>query len=79
MPQITQAEIQYEMQHVQDNRGPQLVAALAVNFTLAAIAVLLRLGSRYISRSRLLADDCTCIAAMVRMMRFISTFSDHPS
>ena len=48
-------------EHISDNRGPQLKAALAVNFALACVAVILRLGSRYISKSKLLADDYNII------------------
>ena len=69
MTQPSPAEIKYEMEHVADNRAPELVAALAVNFTLAAIALILRLVSRYVSKSRLLADDLTCIAAMVEILQ----------
>lgn len=67
MPLPSLAEILYEKEHITDNRAPELVAALAVNFALACIAVILRLASRYISKSTLQADDHNVLAALVRV------------
>ena len=67
MPLPTPQDLLYMKEHITDDRGPQLKAALAVNFALACIAVILRLASRYISKSPLLADDYNVIVAMVRM------------
>lgn len=61
------AEIEDMYLHIKDNRGPEVVAATAITFALATIAVILRLIARRISKAILLADDWTILAAWVRM------------
>ncbi|MDI1492570.1 MAG: hypothetical protein OHK93_003784 [Ramalina farinacea] len=50
-------EIEYMIIHYDDNRGPELVAALSINIALAIIFVFLRCLARRTIRSPLQADD----------------------
>lgn len=66
MPQPSPSEIKYEYEHLQDNRGQEMVVAYVINIALAYVAVILRLASRRLSKAALQADDYTVIFALVR-------------
>ena len=51
------SDVFYEFEHIQDNRGPEIVVAVCVCLTLAYVAVALRVIARHVSRSKLQADD----------------------
>ena len=59
-------EIEYELVHASDNRGPTLIAAYATCLSLAYIAVLLRFISRRKSQNPLMADEWMLVAGLVR-------------
>lgn len=67
MAQLTPAEIQYEFEHIGQNRAPNIIAAYATCLSLAFIAVVLRLIARKTSRASLQADDLTIFLALVRI------------
>jgi len=59
------AEVLYEQQHITDNRAPTVIAADVVCFSLACIAVCMRLASRRIAKIKYMADDWLIIGALV--------------
>ena len=59
----TSAEVEYIYAHINDNRGPEVVAGVVATFTLATIAMILRLAARRTSKLILQADDWTIAAA----------------
>ena len=60
------ADIEYQVAHISDDQGPDVLAAFSVNFTLACTAVILRLAARKACKVKLLADDYFVLAALVR-------------
>ena len=60
------ADIEYQVAHISDNQGPDVLAAFSVNFALACTAVILRLAARKACKVKLLADDYFVLAALVR-------------
>ncbi len=62
---LSPSEIEYELQHIYDNRAPSIVISAAICIFLAITAVLLRLLARRLSRARILADDYMMTFAMV--------------
>ena len=69
MPLITEKEIQYHLDHIQDNRVNDILVSHGVCIGLAAIAVLLRFAARRSSKAQFGADDCMITAALVRGSR----------
>ena len=67
MAQLSPAEIQYEVEHIRQNRAPDIIASYVTCLSLACIAVVLRLVARRISRASLQVDDMTIVAALVRI------------
>ena len=67
MAQLSPAEIQYEVEHIHQNRAPDIIASYVTCLSLACIAVVLRFVARRISRASLQADDMTILAALVRL------------
>lgn len=61
----TQAEVEYMYAHIDDDRGPDMIAGTVSAFTFATIAIILRLIARWISGSVLQADDWTILVAWV--------------
>ena len=62
---LSPAEIEYEVAHIHDNRGPDIVISSAVCIGLAIAAVCLRLAGRRLSRAAILADDYMMVFALV--------------
>lgn len=65
MSTLSKQEIEYELAHASDNRGPSLITAYAICLSLAYLAVILRLISRRKSRNAFLADDWMVVAGLV--------------
>ena len=63
---LPKQEIEYEMAHASDNRGPTLNAAYGVCISIAIIAVILRFISRRTSKNALRADDWMVVVGLVR-------------
>ena len=57
MAGLPPAELEYIVEHKGDNRGPVALAAIIVVQVIAAIAVVLRLIARCVSKQTLKADD----------------------
>ena len=65
MSLLSTQEIEYELAHASDNRGPSLIAAYTTCLSLAYIAVFLRFLSRRTSRNALKADDWMLVVGLV--------------
>lgn len=65
MSTLSKQEIEYEMLHASDNRGPNLIAAYAVCLSLAYVAVILRFISRRTAKIAWKADDWVLVAGLV--------------
>ncbi|KAL8651798.1 MAG: hypothetical protein Q9226_004538 [Calogaya cf. arnoldii] len=65
MPLFTEKEIQYQLEHIEDNRVNDIVVSNSVCIGLAAIAVLLRFAARRLSKATVGADDYMITAALV--------------
>ena len=59
------AELQYEKSHINDTHVPQLIASFVVSLFLAYSAIVLRLISRRLSRTRLGWDDWIIVLSLV--------------
>ena len=66
MSLLSKQEIEYEIAHANDDRGPSLIAAYAVCLSLAYVAVCLRFLARRKSHNKLLADDWMLVAGLVK-------------
>lgn len=62
----TPKEIQYQEEHIHDDRSGNIVTSHAICITIAVIAVLLRLISRRMIKASIQADDWMIIVALVR-------------
>jgi len=60
------AEIQYEIAHVHDDRGPDMVVSNVICISLACVAVLLRLIARRLSKAKIWFDDYMIVVALVK-------------
>ena len=65
MPRPSPAEIQYEIEHIHDDRSTEMIAAFSVMMILACSAVVLRILARWAIHLPLKADDYSIIAALV--------------
>lgn len=65
MASFSPSEMQYQLDHIQDNRAPAFIACYATCLALAFIAVLLRFIARRISRASVLADDWWILVSLV--------------
>ena len=59
------ADIQYQFQHIQDDRSKQLLATYVVSLFVASVAVALRCVARRINRASLQADDYMIVLGWV--------------
>lgn len=62
----TPEQIEYQRQHIDDNRVDTLIAANVVCFGLGFIAVCMRLASRRMANIEFKADDWCILCALVR-------------
>ena len=65
--------IQYQEEHINDNKKPSLIAASAICLSAAYIAVSLRFLSRYVARNALGADDYSILVALFFTSIFVIT------
>ena len=63
--QLPPEEIQYELQHIHEDRSSELVTTFATCTALAYIAVILRLIARRVNRAPIQADDSWVLVALV--------------
>lgn len=62
--------LQYQEIHKNDNKGPDIVASLAIMLTIAYIAVGLRFASRRMVQAKLLYDDWVMVVGLVCLARW---------
>lgn len=62
----TAEQLDYQRQHIDDNRVGTLIAANVVSFSLGFIAVCMRLASRRMAHIDFKADDWFILGALVR-------------
>lgn len=63
----TPEEIQYQIEHIHDDRSGDMLISNATGIAIAAIAVLLRFISRRMCKASIQADDWMILIAMVRI------------
>ncbi len=59
------ADLQYQLEHIQDDRSGQIAAVVSAMLVVATIAVGLRLFTRWLISAPWKLDDFTIIAALV--------------
>ena len=59
------AEVQYQLEHIHEDRSSDIVISHIICMTLATAAVLLRFTSRRLCKAAILADDYMIIVALV--------------
>ncbi|KAL8690594.1 MAG: hypothetical protein Q9218_003998 [Villophora microphyllina] len=59
------AVLQYQLDNIHDNRGPEIIASIVVVFVLATIAVALRLQCRHLMKVSISYDDYLVIVGWV--------------
>jgi len=64
------AEIEYELAHINQNRGPDMIVSSVICIALASVAVFLRFFARRLSRTQLWFDDYMMVLALVRKFIF---------
>ena len=62
----TPAEIKYQEMHISDNAAPSIIAANAICYSIACIAIALRFLSRRVAHIKYEADDWLVVAGLVR-------------
>ena len=62
----TPAQIEYQLQHIQDDRSDEIIAAFGVCLGIATITVLLRFVTRHLTRAPLKGDDWAVVFGLVR-------------
>ena len=73
------AEIQYQLEHIHEDRSSDIVISHIVCMTLATVAVILRFTSRRLCKAAILADDYMILVALVRVISSIQKLSELPS
>ena len=64
--------IQYQEQHIADNKKPNLIAASVICLSAAYVAVVLRFISRRVARNILEADDYTIVVGLFFTSVFVA-------
>lgn len=65
MAEPSLGEIHYELEHIQDDRGPNIIWSYSICLCLAFLAVALRFIARRASKSSLQADDFWIFVSLV--------------
>lgn len=65
---FSDAEIAYQLAHINETKAPSIVAAVAVLSVLATIAIFLRAFVRWQMKSDFLTDDYTLFCAWVYIL-----------
>ena len=69
----TPEDIKYQLQHINDSRQHEVVAAITTVLTLATVAVIFRVVARRLTKASLQKDDYMIFAALV--LTLIAIFS----
>ncbi|KAL9006292.1 MAG: hypothetical protein Q9188_000949 [Gyalolechia gomerana] len=65
-PYFTPEEVEYQTMHINDNRGPEITAAIIIVAVLAALSVFLRLACRRYTKCAISWDEYFILAGLVR-------------
>lgn len=65
MARLSPTKIYYELEHVRQDRAPNIIASYVICLTLACIAVVLRFVARRTTGALLKADDLTIVIALL--------------
>lgn len=68
MAKLSPSDIQYQLEHLQDNKVPEILEYQIICFILAIIAVILRLVSRRLHRASIQSDDYMILIALVKKL-----------
>lgn len=66
MGQPSSSEVQYQLNHINDNKSVEMVSSQICGMVVAFVAVALRLLSRRVGRVPILSDDYMIVVALVR-------------
>lgn len=66
MAKPSPSDIQYQLEHLHDNKIPQLLVSQITCFVLAITAVILRLVSRRLNQASIQSDDYMILIALVK-------------
>jgi len=61
----TPSEVQYQLEHIHQDRSRDIVVSHVICITLATVALVLRFASRRLCKAAILADDYMIIIALV--------------
>ena len=61
----TPAQIKYQLDHADEDRGGEVLAAIITVTVLASVGVMLRFMARYMKKAKLLWDDYLIVTALV--------------
>ena len=67
----TPEELQYQLEHIDEDRTGKIIAANVACLTIAFIFVGLRFLSRWMKRIKYEADDWLVVAGLVRLLHYI--------
>ncbi|KAL8910937.1 MAG: hypothetical protein Q9172_007761 [Xanthocarpia lactea] len=67
----TPAQIDYQLQHIQDDRSDEIIAALGVCLAFAIITVPLRFVSRHLTRAPLKGDDWAVVFGLICAIGYV--------
>jgi len=65
MAQPSSSEVQYQLNHINDNKSLEMVSSQICGMVIAFVAVALRLLSRRVGRVPILSDDYMIVVALV--------------
>ena len=68
MAKLSPSDIQYQLEHLQDNKIPEILGYQIICFILAIIAVILRQVSRRLIRASTQSDDYIILIALVKKL-----------
>ena len=71
MASLSPSEVQYQQEHIHEDKAANIIAACGICITAAYLAVILRFVSRRLSKTSLQSDDYTIVIALVRISFFI--------
>lgn len=66
MAELSASDIQYQLEHIDESRIPELLVSQIICFVLAVAAVILRLLSRRLHQAPIKSDDFMILVALVK-------------
>ncbi|KAL8993130.1 MAG: hypothetical protein Q9188_007403 [Gyalolechia gomerana] len=66
------AEIQYQLQHIQDDQSDQIISAFGVCLAFAIVAVLLRFVARHLNKASLGGDDWAILVGLLLAIGYVA-------